>query len=147
MTHFICNQFQILYILVLTYDAPSSNAGYECTHRECAWANYLVDQEYGFFYTSDGKNISGNNCDECMNRCNSESWCSHIECGNDQPFLDGSIRKSHCSYWRTGSCEEPVEFTLNPQNYIYTCKKLSKFRNIHCLFWGMVWKFFLQYFY
>ena len=73
-----------------------------------------------------------------MTRCNSESWCSHIECGNDQPFLDGSIRKSHCSYWRTGSCEEPVEFTLNPQNYIYTCKKLSKFRNIHCLFWGMV---------
>ena len=92
-----------------------------------------MNDEYGFFL-SDGKNISGNNCDECMIKCDSEPWCSHIECGSDQEFLDGSIKKSHCSYWRTGSCEEAEEFTLNPSNYITTCKKLCKCRNIQSHF-------------
>ena len=58
-----------------------------------------------------------------MAKCDEDVDCSSLECGSDQKFLDGRIKKAHCSYWRSGSCEKAEEFTMNPFNYIRTCKK------------------------
>ena len=61
----------------------------------------------------------------CTTLCDEDTKCTSLECGADQPLLDETVIKGHCSYWYNGACEKPEEFTLNPQNLIMTCKKID----------------------
>ena len=62
-----------------------------------------------------------------MSKCDNDQSCGSVECGPDQSLPDGTILKGQCSWWKTGVCETAAEFSINPHNYILTCKKLGKF--------------------
>ena len=63
-----------------------------------------------------------------MERCVADENCQSIECGPDQPFMDGSIRAAHCSWWSKDACYKAEDFTLNPQNFILTCRQKGKIK-------------------
>ena len=100
------------------------NPRYKCTWHECAWSQYEKGTDWGF-YKEGGEDIR--TCDVCMRRCDEDPSCGSVECGNDQPLLDGTVIKSYCSWWRKGSCETADEFTTNPKDFIMTCKKGTGF--------------------
>jgi len=107
----------------IKYDVDSSkipNDRFKCTHYECPWSEYSKGTDWGF-YLENGRNISG--CQQCMERCEADENCQSIECGPDQPFMDGSIRAAHCSWWSKDACYKAEDFTLNPQNFILTCRQ------------------------
>ena len=93
---------------------------YKCTHHECNWADYKKGLDWDF-YTENGRNISG--CRSCMEQCQANPQCQSIECGNDQPLLDGTVIPAYCSWWRKGACQTSDEFSLNGLNFIWTCTK------------------------
>ena len=114
------------FVIAITYDISSDNIpnpNYKCTHHECEWIGYEKDLDWGFFYAYDGTNITG--CAPCMAMCDKNTSCTSLECGEDQPMPDGSVKSAYCSYWTGSKCQKPEEFTLNPNNYIVTCKKES----------------------
>ena len=112
--------------LAIKYQVPTKdipNPGYRCTYHQCAWNHYLKYVDWGFYLDENGNNITG--CAQCMEKCDADKQCSSLECGKDQPFLDGTVKRAHCSYWYNGVCEKAEEFTLNPRNYIWTCLKTN----------------------
>ena len=58
-----------------------------------------------------------------MELCDKDERCSSLECGEDMHLPDNSVKYAHCSWWSNNTCRRPEEFTLNPANYILTCKK------------------------
>ena len=96
---------------------------YKATPCECRWDEYTEGTEWGFYYNG-GSNITG--CAACMEKCDLDPSCGSVECGEDQPLLDGSIIPAHCTWWRNGTCQTEDEFKLNPNNFIVTAKKLGK---------------------
>ena len=93
---------------------------FKCTHYECPWRDYTKGTDWDF-YLENGRNISG--CNLCMERCEADENCQSVECGNDQPLLDGSIIAAHCSWWSKDACYKHDDFTLNPKNFIWTCRQ------------------------
>ena len=113
-----------LFRLAITYEITSElipNPDYRCTHYECRWSDYTRYVHWGFYLDENGKNITG--CAACMAKCDEDELCTSLECGEDQPLLDQTVKKAHCSYWRNESCEKGEEFILHPNNFIYTCIK------------------------
>ena len=103
---------------------------YKCTAHECAWSDYQRYSDWDFFIQN-GSNIT--DCGQCMALCDGSQNCTSLECGPDQLLPDGTIINGYCSYWTHGLCESATEFTLNPHNYIWTCKK-EKTGNIYSYF-------------
>ena len=62
-----------------------------------------------------------------MSKCDIDPSCGSVECGPDQVLPDNTTLKGQCGWWKTGVCETAAEFSINPHNYIWTCKKLGKF--------------------
>ena len=115
------------FVLAIKYDIPNEdipNPRYKCTHHNCPWSEYQKDVHWGF-YIEMGANITG--CELCMTKCDHNMSCGSVECGEDQPLLDGTVVKAHCSWWRKGSCETAEEFTTNPADFIWTCKKKGNY--------------------
>ena len=92
------------------------NSNYRCTGHECPWSAYI-----------EGTDIDS--CEMCMSRCDIDPSCGSVECGPDQHLPDGTVLNGHCSWWRKGVCETAAEFSTNPANYIWTCKKQRKFNH------------------
>ena len=113
-------------LLAIKYDInsdwipPLFRDKFKCTHYECNWNDFTKGRDWDF-YTDNGRNITG--CNTCMQRCQEDSNCHSLECGEDQPLPDGTTKYAHCTWWNKNSCFKYEEFTLNPQNYIWTCKK------------------------
>ena len=110
----------------MQYKIPADyipNPNYRCTGHECPWSAYIEGQDWGF-YKNNGQHI--NSCKACMSRCDNTTSCGSIECGPDQPLTDGTVLRGYCSWWREGLCETAQEFSTNPHNYIWTCKKQRK---------------------
>ena len=93
---------------------------YRCTHHECDWRDYKKGTHWDFFLDN-GRNISG--CRPCMQRCSNHDYCHSLECGEDHTLPDGTTKYAYCSWWDAQSCKKYDEFTLNPNNYILTCRK------------------------
>ena len=115
-----------LFHLAMQYTIPKEyipspyQLTYRCTGYECPWSNYNNCTDFGF-YKEGEEHI--NDCGSCMAKCDNDSLCGSVECGPDQPLPDGRVLKGYCSWWRTGNCESAAEFSTNPENYIWTCKK------------------------
>ena len=88
--------------------------------NECDWREYTKGQAWDF-YLVNGRNISG--CSACMKQCQNDPNCQTVECGEDQDLPDGTIKYAHCSWWNKTSCYKYEEYTLNPNNYIWTCRR------------------------
>ena len=99
------------------------NSNYRCTWHECPWSAYIEGADWGF-YKENGGDIDS--CEICMSRCDMDPACGSVECGPDQNLPDGTVLSGHCSWWRKGFCETAAEFSTNPANYIWTCKKQRK---------------------
>ena len=112
------------------------NPNYKCTGHECPWSHYKEGIHWGF-YKEDGKNIG--TCEDCMSRCDNDPACGSVECGVDQTLPDGTVIEAHCSWWLKGSCQTAAEFSTNPSNLIWTCKKKGKFFNAHFIFGSYLW--------
>ena len=110
-------------VLAIKYDIESSNIPndlFKCTHYECNWGYYTKGKDWDF-YTNNGRNISG--CRDCMKICEADPKCKSLECGEDQPLPDGTTKYAHCSWWSEKACYKHEDFTLNPNNYILTCRR------------------------
>ena len=60
-----------------------------------------------------------------MERCDEDQLCTSLECGPNQDMQDGTVINGYCAYWYHGLCESEEEFSLNPANLIWTCKKIQ----------------------
>ena len=60
-----------------------------------------------------------------MKHCDEDSLCTSLECGPDQEMQDGTMIKGYCAYWYNGACDSEEEFSINPGNLIWTCKKIQ----------------------
>ena len=96
------------------YSLPSFNVGFQiffatflgenfdCTKFHCSWKNYVKGQDWDYYSETNG------NCSDCKQRCNDDSNCGAIECGND-----------YCSWWKKGECKEG-DITNN--TLLFTCR-------------------------
>ena len=120
------------YFSAIKYEIPSEHIPsdqYKCTHHECDWRFYEKGTDWDF-YQINGRNISG--CRDCMAQCDEDPNCKSLECGEDLSLPDGTTVHAYCSWWNAQSCYKHEEFTLNPNNYIWTClKKVLFFNNVN----------------
>ena len=98
---------------------------YRCTGHECPWSQYNNGTDFGYYMERE-EHID--DCGSCMSKCDNDPFCGSVECGPDQPLPDGTILKGYCSWWRKGKCETAAEFSTNPENYVWTCKKQCKYK-------------------
>ena len=84
-----------------------------------------------------------------MALCDKDERCSSLECGEDMNLPDDSVKRAHCSWWSNKTCQKAEEFTLNPANYILTCKKTNigkKNRRVYPLCMGIFESIKLEHF-
>ena len=113
----------------IQYNIPQEyipDSQYRCTHHECPWSQYEEDIDFGFWKDGEERITS---CQTCMERCNNDPSCGSVECGPDHNLPDGTVLYGYCSWWAVGKCEKAAEFSTNPANYIWTCKKERKFKS------------------
>ena len=80
---------------------------YSCGTRHCPWNDYQEDEDFGFYPHADER------CNECQDKCNNDTNCGGIECGNHGPTAD----KNYCSWWKQGRCVTEDEQTIEDNSY------------------------------
>ena len=93
-----------VFVLAIKFDKGNRdipNYLFKCSHYECKKGYYTKGKDWDF-YPNNGKKYSG--CRDCIKTCEDDLKCKSLECGEDQPLLNGTTRYAQCLCKCTRAC-------------------------------------------